>query len=303
MKTLTIQFAIVAAMLASSASLAAVEPEARILRIVNPPQSNGIHIGDVLQRKVKIELKQPYAISKTAFPLKGSNTQGMELVDISVRTDAGDDKTVYTIALSYQVFAHANSPVVMQLPAQSLAVTGGNKAITLNLPPWRFWFSPLVAAADIADARASLQPSQRPVLVDVSGHKARLAMFAGLFMVGLIALVYINADRRWLPFMGGPFAHAHRRIKRLQKNPAQQEQALLHLHQAFNRTFGANLFSSNIQQFLAQHPKFAGLKAEIEAFFEKSNRALFAGAAGAHDTSVQELLTLSRQLRDSERGV
>ena len=102
--------------------------------------------------------------------------------------------------------------------------------------------------------------------------------------------------------MGGPFAQAHRKIKRLPTNSAQQKQALFDLHNAFNQTFGATLFAKNLHQFLAEHPQFSRLTTEIQAFFETSNRALFASHS-ENETSVKELLALSKRLRNSERGV
>ena len=99
----------------------------------------------------------------------------------------------------------------------------------------------------------------------------------------------------------GQHCHRHRRIKRLRHKPAQQKQALFHLHQAFNQTFGASVFAADIEHFIERHPRFVGLRTQITAFFERSNRALFAG--DEQGMSAAELLALSRSLRDSERRV
>lgn len=302
MKTLTFRSLLLGAMLFGGINPAAQAADATILRLHNPPQASGIQIGDVLQRTLTVELAQPYQISKTALPVKGTRTDGIELVGMNVGSTEHGKNSVYEITLSYQVFAAASSPKVMQLPKQSFAVTGGQKALSVSLPAWGFWFSPLVATTDIAGAKANLQPSQPPLLVDASPHRIKLFMFAGLFLVSLIGLVYINADKRWLPFMGGPFARAHRKIKRLPINSPQQKQALFHLHNAFNQTFGATLFAKNLHQFLAEHPNFGRLTNDIQAFFETSNRALFAGHS-EDVVSVKDLLALSKHLRDSERRV
>ncbi|HEX5539867.1 MAG TPA: nonribosomal peptide synthetase MxaA, partial [Methylophilaceae bacterium] len=220
------------------------------------------------------------------------------------QTDSAEHgkKTIYTITLSYQVFAYAGSPKVMQLPKQSFAVTGGPKALSLNIPAWGFWYSPLVANVGINDAKANLQPSQLPLLIDLSGHRIKLLVFAGLLVIGLVGLIYVNADRRWLPFMGGPFARAYRKIKRLPQNPAREKQALFYLHEAFNQTFGATLFARNVQQFISSYPAFSRLQADIQAFFEKSNKALFADEGG-NAAAMNDLLALSKNLRNSERGI
>ncbi len=278
------------------------ESDARIAAIINPAHSNGIHVGDVMARKVVIETSSPYQLSKSALPMKGVSRNGIELADIQVATSQQGKKTQYEVALRYQVFASASVPTVMQLPAEEFALTGGPKALSVPLPAWRFWFSPLVVA-DITTAKDNLQPQYRPSLIDTSAHRFRLAAFIGLLAVGLLGLVYVNADRRWLPFMGGAFAQAHRKLKRLPKNAGQEKQALLALHQAFNQLYGSNLFARDIAQFIAAHPAFSKVKADIEIFFEHSNHVLFGHAQ--HDSAqfINNLTALSKRLRDCERGV
>lgn len=278
------------------------EPAAKVLTLINPVQSIGIRIGDVMQRKVVIEVNAPYQISRSALPMKGGSQNGIELADIKIDTTQRELKTVYEIALRYQVFASAPVPAVMQLPPEEFALTGGPQALSIKLPVWRFWFSPLVVA-DINTAKDNMQPQSRPSPVDLSGHRYRLALFLGLLITGLGGLIYINADRRWLPFMNGAFAQAHRNIKQLPRTPAQEKQALLSLHQAFNRVYGANLFAQDIAKFIAAHPEFAKVKSGIEAFFEQSNRSLF--AQEEHDSAqfINDLTAFSKALRDCERGV
>lgn len=288
------------------------ESAVRILNIINPSYSNGIHIGDIMERKLVIEVGAPYQISRTALPIKGTRQDGIELAHIQIGTmQVGtiqigtmqrDQKTRYEIALRYQVFAHAASPTVMQLPAETFALTGGPQALSVKLPGWRFWFAPLVVA-DISTAKDNLQPQYKPTLINPSAHQYRLAVFLGLLVTGLLGLVYINADRRWLPFMNGAFAQAHRKIKRLPNTPAKEKQALLSLHQAFNAVYGANLFAPDIARFIAAHPEFAKVRGEIETFFEQSNKSLFAQASHDHAQLIVGLIAFSKRLRDCERGV
>jgi mxaA protein len=278
------------------------ESAARILKIINPSHSNGIHIGDIMERKVVIEASIPYQISRAALPVKGTRQEGIELTNIQISTTQHDQKTLYEIALRYQVFAHAATPVVMQMPAETFALTGGPQALSVKLPGWRCWFAPLVVA-DIHTAKDNLQPQYKPSLINSSAHQYRLAVFLGLLLTGLLGLVYINADRRWLPFMNGPFAQAHRRIKRLPNTPAKEKQALISLHQAFNKVYGANLFAPDLAQFIAAHPEFAEVRAEIETFFEQSNKSLFAQASHDHAQFIADLIAFSKRLRDCERGV
>jgi mxaA protein len=284
------------------AAVQAQEAEARVTAIINPTQSNGIHLGDVLKRNVAIDVKLPYQLSKSAYPVKGTVRNGIELVDINVESHPKNGMTEYRMYLSYQVFAHANVPTVMQLPAEPLLLSGGPKALHIDVPAWHFWFSPLVSA-DTATAKANLQPQAKPEPIDVSQHRHILLGLANLLAGALIVLVYINADRRWLPFMGGAFAQAHRRIKRLSNAEGEERRALLYMHQAFNQTYGGNLFAPDLDAFVTKHPNFAPMQKEIADFFERSNRALFAAPPHDKGAFIRELTFLSKGLRNCERGL
>lgn len=273
-----------------------------LLKISNPSQSIGIHIGDVLHRQVELVATQPYQLSPNSLPTKGSNNNGIELAEIKVSNSKSSDKTVYKIDLTYQVFAHSAAPTVMQLPAESFAFSGGSAALSINLPVWRFWFAPLVAGT-IDIAKQNLQPQQKPTLVDVSQYQIRFALFVACLLIAAVGLVYMNADRRWLPYMGGAFSQAYRQLKRAAKTPANPKNALLHLHEAFNKVYGASLFATDIDRFIAKHPQYGNLKKDIESFFDSSNKSLFTEQKNDQAAYLQQLLIFSKQLRDCERGV
>lgn len=278
------------------------DADAKISAIANPKQSNGIHIGDVLKRSIVIDVKSPYQLSKNTYPVKGTVRNGIELVDVNVAAKAKNGMTEYRMDLSYQVFTHANAPVVMQLPSEPLLLSGGPKALHIDVPTWRFWFSPLVSA-NIETAKANLQPQIKAERIDVNHHRWALLGFGGLLAGALVALLYINADKRWLPFMGGAFALAHRRIKRLPHAAGEERKALLYVHQAFNQTHGSNLFAHDLDAFLTAHGSFARMKQEIADFFERSNHALFAAPPEDVGAFIRELAVLSKNLRNCERGV
>lgn len=287
-------------------SMAAEPAGTSIINIVNPSKSINVQIGDVLHREVEIGVTKPGVIDKNAFPVKGTNQNGIELVDVKVSSTKSGEKTVYKLNFSYQVFSYSDKPTVMQLPAQHIAVTGGT-ATAIDIPAWHFWYAPMVPAG-ITNAKDNLQPQFRPTLIDLQAHSNRLIALLIILLVGAVGLVYVNADKQWLPFMNGAFAQAHRKIKKLPKNQAGEQKALLHMHQAFNQTYGANLFANDIQGFVAKYPAFTALEADIVRFFEHSNAALFGTKAHSteqliHDQFLSEMIVLSKALRTCERGI
>ncbi len=302
MKIQTIRFISFVGLLLISYAGMAEEAEIRTLKVVNPPQATGIRIGDVLDRQIEVRVNPPYQISQQALPLKGLVRDGIELADIEVEPLKGEQAPGYLIKLRYRVFANAHVPAMMELPAEGFALTGGSKALSIKLPAWSFWYSPLVPA-DIKDAKAHLIPQFKPSLVDVASHQQRLAVLLAMLAIGLAGLLYINADARWLPFMNGAFARAHRKLKKLPRNQASEKEALSQLHQAFNSVHGANLFESDIAAFLAKHPQFGKLRSDIEQFFQRSNQALFGEWNRDSAQFIVELTVLSKRLRDCERRV
>lgn len=278
-----------------------------IISLKNPAENYGIHVGDKLTRTIVLSVPAPYQLPKTAFPKKRSETAGVQLVDLAIESEPKKAATLYTVRLDYQSYADHNQPTAMQLPKIMLTPTGGNKSINITIPAWQFWFSPL-ASSTLGEAGKALQADIKPPLLDDKTHKTSLIAFLGLTLASLIALLYMNADGRWLPFMGGAFAQAHRKIKKLSKakgskTQREEKQALVFIHQAFNQHYGANIFARDIERFVDMRPNFAKMRGEIEQFFNHSNHSLYSTAPRDSASVIQQLVSLSKQLRDCERGV
>jgi mxaA protein len=82
-----------------------------------------------------------------------------------------------------------------------------------------------------------------------------------------------------------------------------EKQALVYIHQAFNQHYGANIFPRDIEHFLTLRPSFRKMKDSIEAFFDASNKSLYATEPRNSAEVISNLVLLSKQLRDCERGV
>jgi len=311
---LGIAFIAAAAMSMNSSANAAVNAtsnQAKIVSVNNPHSSYGIQIGDNLIRKVIIKVPLPFELNANDLPKKGKKEKGIELTDIDVETDTQKTHTFYTLNLRYQPFNTSATPVVMNLPVENFRITDakkiGNKAQTLALPAWNFWFSPLVTGG-IETAEKNLQPDVKPPLVANKKDQILLIVFAVLSIGSLLTFVYINADGQWLPFTGGAFAKAYRRIKRLSRTPLtktakEEKQALVYLHEAFNQHYGANIFARDIDHFIQLRPTFEKMKADIEQFFDYSNHSLYTIETNNSAKVIEYLLTLSKQLRHCERGI
>ena len=278
-----------------------------VLTVTNPQVTNGVHIGDVLSRAVVVDAPTAYTLADNALPKKGSKHDGIELVDVALQSKSQAGQIQYTLQLSYQVFAVSTYPSVMHLPPEKLALSNAAGTQTLEVPAWGFWFSPLVTGGT-ATAKKNLLPEFKTPLIDSRADQQRLGLFLTLLITSLVALLYINADGQWLPFMGGAFARAHRQLKRLAKSSkpktaVEEKKALVYLHQAFNQHYGANIFARDIEEFVRLRPSFKGMQSEITQFFEASNQSLYDVKTRDSRQVIAQLVQLSKQLRDCERGV
>lgn len=301
MKTLLLKIIFLALFLASPAY--AENGNGAAVTIKNPARTIGIHIGDALTRNIVIETAAGQKIVATSLPIKGARTEGIELVDVKLSSDESEAKATHTLALRYQVFADAVSPVVMKLPAESLQLSDGQK---VEIPTWNFWFSPLVNTP-LVNVLPNVQPMDKTPLIDQSRHESALVIYLSLLVIGLIGAIYVNADRQWLPFMGGAFSRAYRSIRKVARSReddnAKVKKALVNLHQAFNETYGRNLFLPDVDDFIKQHPGYQKIATDISRFFEKSNQALFSRRENNLSELVANLLAFSKSLRDCERGI
>ena len=291
---------LLALLISCSLSIAA-EKITAIISIAEPIQKIGIQVGDVLTRKVTILAKTGEKITPKFLPVKGTRTAGMELSKVNVSQAVDDAQSSYVIELSYQVFAHSTEAAKMVLPEEMITLVDGED---LTVPAWMFWYSPLVIS-DLDDAKTSLLPQAKAALINQDSNLLSLLAFAGLLLFSIIGIIYINADRYWLPFMGGNFARAHRQIKSISKKKAADtgapKVALGLLHEAFNQLFDRGLYPNNIDTFLVSHPEFSRLKTEVAEFFDLSNQTLFTDKSS--NNVMQKILSFSKQLRDCERGV
>lgn len=301
MKNLLLKISFLVLLLANTAHAA--NGNGPAVTVKDPVRTIGIHIGDVLTRNITIEATAGQKIAPNSLPVKGTRTDGLELVDVKLSSDEDNGGAIHKLALHYQVFADADKPVVMKLPAESIQLSDGNK---VDIPSWNFWFSPLVKTP-LPNVLPNLQPQDRTPLIEVNHHQTALAIYLSVLLLGLIGIIYVNADRQWLPFMGGAFSRAHRSIRKVARSredeSAKVRKTLVSLHQAFNETYGRNLFRRDVDDFILQQPGFRKMADDISAFFERSNQALFSSREHNLSELMASLLAFSKGLRDCERGV
>jgi len=303
MMTLPQKLLLLIALLFQSAFIYAEDNSIPISNLTNPARSTGIQIGDVLQRSMTFETSTPQNMITKALPAKGTRNDEVELIAANIVRMKDGSKNQYKLELRYQVFTNATRSKVMALPAQTIKISSTEQLV---LPAWRFWFSPLVETS-IVNAKANVQPQLKAPTIDLNHHAMGLKVFSVMLILSIIGLIYVNANNQWLPFCKGNFARAHKQIKRISRSKVTDvnrlKKALFSLHASFNKTYGRNLFANDVGDFVSQNPKFKPFQHQILEFFTLSNQSLFSRHRQDDREMLLKLLSISKSLRDCERGV
>ncbi len=275
------------------------------LSVQNPKKDIGYVVGDTFTRTVLLDVKAPYKLSTASLPVKSSSQHGIELSAVKLTEKRTYKVTHYQIELKYQVFTSSSVVKMLEVAKYPLKITHAGKATIVMVPGWQFRVSPLAVDGEVY-VEHDMSPYRGPMLVGSGYAKLMLGLFLSMILLTLLGLTYINADRAWFPGMGGPFAMSYRELAGFESHTKQNvvllQQATTSIHRAFNKTYGENVFTTDINTFLQKHPNFVSLQADIDQFFQQSNQVLFT-TNSTNTTSIAALKKFCEQCRHCERSV
>lgn len=262
------------------------------------PRAYGYSVGDVLQRRVQLQLPPGWRLDLDALPMARRPGQAIELRSAVLQGSV--------LVLEYQVFLAPTEVRTLELPVLRLRLLGPAAAAAagpgaasgaalgaseqfLRVDAWPLTVAPLVPVA-VSPRRGlgELQPDAPLPPQDIAPHLQRLPLYAAA-----AALLGLLLWHRLLGLPGTarrqrPFAQAWRALQRgpagatAALDAAAQRQAFQLLHQALNRSAGRVLFAAGLPAFVQQQPAYAALQPALAEFFQRSERAFFATpAAGA----------------------
>ena len=282
------------------------------LFLTNPERDVGYTVGDILTRKIRLEVQKPYRLIPTTLPIVGyerrykNQVTGIEVRKISHSEESSRNGHTYTINIEYQVFTTGPTAKPAALPAEVVKFQGLKKddIVQYTIPSFRFRVSPLAVfgAVKIEYDMSTFNP---PFLLQTYPEKQKLVACLITLGLSLIGLLYILGSRAWMPLMGRPFANAARTLKKLKTNEDEVRQGISCIHQALNTTAKTSVFNHSINIFCSENPKFKPLENELKQFFEMSHAVFFdtQHQSSNHEKNMLWLRTFCRQCRDCERGL
>lgn len=298
------RFAAIVGMLLVMGSAAAAEPDAIAVRI-EEPRAFGYQVGDVLTRRIVIDVPRRLKLDETSLPVPGRVGQSFELRAVEHSRRPGWNGHRHVLLLRYQVFRAVEQPRVLDLPSFVLRFGGQPRG-----EEWRIDYAP-VGVAPIAPAEpvlrqglGALRPDVPPIAIDTRGERLRLAVYASAAAALLVYLSYVVWGWGWWQRRQRPFSLALRSLRALQATGTARatQEAWRQVHAALDATAGRVMDTGGIERFVAMSPHHAPLADELRWFFGRSQAVFFAGAASTDD-DARRLLALCRHGRAIERGL
>lgn len=280
-------------------------PAADTLRATTvEPRAFGYHVGDVVERELIVHVPDGFVLDEASLPRPGARGKALELQAVSRRSESEAGGTRLALRLSYQVFIAPPEVRTLEIAPFSLGFHGDGRDQALRVDAWPLTVSPLVPVeASPRQGLGELRPDLAPPQIDTRPAQRRLLAWGVLLLMGLGYLAQVYLAWPWWSRRRRPFASAWRELSHVPADaPAPERRAAFQrMHKALNQAAGEVVFEHGVDRFVAAQPRYAGLRAELLAFFQQSRREFFASAELAANDG-RWLLEFCRKCRDAERG-
>jgi mxaA protein len=306
------------AAVAAAAAMCAVRA-APVAVQVEEPRAYGHVVGDLVERRISIELPAGAELPPASLPRRGRVDVWFELRDVRWRSPA-PGRTAGELHLVYQI---VNAPprqiATAELPPLSLKLRGGSGSGSssggepvADVAAWPITVSALTPQAVLARAGLeALQGDVAPQRTAIAPIVARIALWAALLAVLAYALAVPRFPQLAFWRRRAPFRTAWSDVHRLARRRSDAETyraALTRLHAAFDAAAGAAVFADRLEPLYDAQPALRGVSQQVQQFFAWSRGEFFAPtpepASDSSDRARQmhALLALARRLAQAEAG-
>jgi len=286
-------FVSAAALMIGGAAVAQVRSVSR----AQPARDFGYFPGDLIISTSVIHLGPDTTLDAGSLPQTGPVSTEIDLRGTTLQEAKEAGGRRITLRTEWQSFATPDEVSRIDIPGYQLVFTKDHARFAANIPGFSIAVSPF---------RHDLQPVLDPEVlrldhavadIDLSRDWRQFYAATALSFLAALALAASRGLRPWPRRTHAPFADAARRITR---DTDGGRDALLLLHRAFDRAAGERVLAGDLDRFLARHPRFLPLRAEIENFFAESRRTFF-DAASPPSSAVKPWARLARALARAER--
>ncbi|MEQ1635901.1 MAG: nonribosomal peptide synthetase MxaA [Methylococcales bacterium] len=264
------------------------------------PRPFGYVLGDEITQRIEFDTENNVTLQTASLPAKGQVNRWLNLNDVFIKHRESGGSVHHELTLRYQVFYAALEVKLLTIPGFNLSLQRNGKALSQAVPAWAFNISPLRELAVRKTENGEYKrPDTQPELLSTT--KPLMGLSAGLlisFGLGIyLAGVYGVLPK---PFKRNAFKSALKQLKSLSKD--NMAQALSAVHQAFNQLYAQPLFHNRLADFYIDHPEYQQLSAELDWFFNCSNRFFFSQGMIPVEIDLEKLHSLCQSALNIERG-
>jgi mxaA protein len=242
------------------------------------PRAYGYSVGDVVQRRVQLQLPSGWSLDLDALPRSRRPGQAIELRSARLEGDR--------LILDYQVFLAPTEVRTLEMPPlllRLIGVEGGASEIReVRVDAWPLTVAPLVPVeVSPREGLGAMRPDMPAAAIDTTPRQHRLLVLAALLLAVGAALAHLHLGLPWWGRRQRPFAQAWRQLRRWpERAHGEQARAAMKLmHAALNRSAGQVLFAGGVAAFVDRQPRFKPLQPVLCEFFERSQATFFATPA------------------------
>jgi mxaA protein len=254
----------------------------------------GFKLGDLIEIQDKIITDTKYINTPELIIKKNKD---IKLISQTKNISREADKHIFTNKVIYQIYIKSESGN-FALPTHEYKINNKN----IVMPKKNYWFT-RVAESDLNNILLNSINQKKPDLTKV--EMKYLYILYGVILLTMLILLYKNFDFPLLERMNGPFAKAHRKIKKLHKKNGKDSyiESILILTDAFNKTFKKNIDSSNYEEIIAKNGKYKEIKGAIKTYINLSSIEIYSSKTFFTKIRFNEIYRFTKILRTIERKV
>ena len=260
-----------------------IDPKYITLEITNPSQKVGYTVGDLIKRKVKLTIFKPFLLIEESLPIVGYEKRyrgellGMTLREASFTKEITNEKSVYEIDLSYQIFTNKNFAKPAAITADYYRLINPenpDNIFKVRVPSFTFAISP-IAIFGAVKVENDMSGYRGPFLIDSSQYKKiQIASFITL-LVSILLLSYIYSRYTWWPSQNKIFSQIYNKFKKTEVSKENLEAFLKSLHKGLDSSLGQTVFIDNLNLLYKKNNSFKNIEGEINDFFKLSRSYFF----------------------------
>ena len=247
------------------------------LSITEPNQKVGYHVGDLVQRQIKLTVHEPYTLIEESLPIVGYEKRFRgQLLGITLQNiDKKIFKNELDLLLTYQIFTNNVVAKPAFITADYYRVVNKKnpeEVLKLRVPELTIAVSPIAIFGDIK-VQEDMSDFRGPVLIEQQQYLNKIYISAAVFIFSLFVLLYVYTKFTILPGFKKTFLPLYRKLKK--DKDIKIDEIIKLIHGQINNYSKASIFEKNLKDLYAKNSSFKFIEKELILFFKISNQKLF----------------------------